>query len=274
MAKYVPPARAHPRERRRVAASTACAADSPSVSGLPVHRRDDPEATARGIGYLAAGRPAQWNIETGGAGFRAGGRSRAARALSALARADGRGDRRLTRANHRRRRRMLQCTSRSSRRPGIVRAHDMAQLRFLTSLILFPVPATATSLTLNLPFLPAVRRHADRLSKGASAWIAVSLPALRRLSRHRRCRPRSRASAATRRATTIRCPSCSTHGDGCWLWDEHGRRYLDMMSAYSAVSHGHAHPRIVRTLVEQAQRLAVTSRAFHNDRSCRASSSA
>ncbi len=59
-------------------------------------------------------------------------------------------------------------------------------------------------------------------------------------------------------------PVVLTHGDGCWLWDEHGRRYLDMMSAYSAVSHGHAHPRLVRTLVEQAQQLAVTSRAFHN----------
>ena len=41
-------------------------------------------------------------------------------------------------------------------------------------------------------------------------------------------------------------PVVLAHGDGCWLWDEHGRRYLDMMSAYSAVSHGHAHPRIVR----------------------------
>ena len=60
-------------------------------------------------------------------------------------------------------------------------------------------------------------------------------------------------------------PVVLTHGDGCWLWDEHGRRYLDMISAYSAVSHGHAHPRIVRALVEQAQRLAVTSRAFHNE---------
>jgi len=59
-------------------------------------------------------------------------------------------------------------------------------------------------------------------------------------------------------------PVVLTHGDGCWLWDEHGRRYLDMMSAYSAVSHGHAHPRIVRALVEQAQRLSVTSRVFHN----------
>jgi ornithine--oxo-acid transaminase len=59
-------------------------------------------------------------------------------------------------------------------------------------------------------------------------------------------------------------PVVLAHGDGCWLWDEHGRRYLDMMSAYSAVSHGHAHPRIVQALVEQAQRLAVTSRVFHN----------
>jgi len=60
-------------------------------------------------------------------------------------------------------------------------------------------------------------------------------------------------------------PVVLTHGDGCWLWDEHGRRYLDMMSAYSAVSHGHAHPRIVQALVAQAQRLAVTSRVFHNE---------
>ncbi len=60
-------------------------------------------------------------------------------------------------------------------------------------------------------------------------------------------------------------PVVLAHGDGAWLWDEHGRRYLDMVSAYSAVSHGHAHPRLVRALVEQAQRLAVTSRAFHND---------
>jgi len=61
-------------------------------------------------------------------------------------------------------------------------------------------------------------------------------------------------------------PVVLAHGDGAWLWDEHGRRYLDMMSAYSAVSHGHAHPRIVHALIAQAQRLGVTSRAFHNDK--------
>jgi ornithine aminotransferase len=50
---------------------------------------------------------------------------------------------------------------------------------------------------------------------------------------------------------------------GEWLYDVDGRRYLDFMSAYSAVSHGHAHPRLVRALTEQAQRVAVTSRAYH-----------
>ena len=44
-------------------------------------------------------------------------------------------------------------------------------------------------------------------------------------------------------------PVVLAKGEGSWLWDEHGRRYLDMMSAYSAVSCGHAHPRIVATLV-------------------------
>ena len=55
-------------------------------------------------------------------------------------------------------------------------------------------------------------------------------------------------------------------GDGVWLWDVDGRRYLDMMSAYSAVSFGHAHPRLVGALERQARRLALTSRAFSNDR--------
>jgi ornithine--oxo-acid transaminase len=52
-------------------------------------------------------------------------------------------------------------------------------------------------------------------------------------------------------------------GAGEWLTDIDGRRYLDMMSAYSAVSHGHAHPRLVAALMRQAQRVAVTSRAYH-----------
>ncbi len=55
-------------------------------------------------------------------------------------------------------------------------------------------------------------------------------------------------------------------GEGVWLWDVAGRRYLDMMSAYSAVSFGHSNPRLVQALTDQAQRLALTSRAFFNDR--------
>ena len=55
-------------------------------------------------------------------------------------------------------------------------------------------------------------------------------------------------------------------GEGVWLWDAEGRRYLDMMSAYSAVSLGHGHPRILAALAGQAARLAVTSRAYHSDR--------
>ena len=55
-------------------------------------------------------------------------------------------------------------------------------------------------------------------------------------------------------------------GEGVWLFDTEGRRYLDMMSAYSAVSFGHSHPALVRVLTEQAATLAVTSRAFHTAR--------
>ena len=53
---------------------------------------------------------------------------------------------------------------------------------------------------------------------------------------------------------------------GVWAWDTEGRRYLDCLSAYSSMSLGHCHPRIVDALTEQAQRLTLTSRAFHNDR--------
>jgi ornithine--oxo-acid transaminase len=61
-------------------------------------------------------------------------------------------------------------------------------------------------------------------------------------------------------------PVVLTRGQGAHLWDVEGRRYIDMMSAYSAASHGHAHPRILATLEAQARRLAVPSRAYYNDR--------
>jgi ornithine--oxo-acid transaminase len=54
-------------------------------------------------------------------------------------------------------------------------------------------------------------------------------------------------------------------GEGIWVWDVDGNRYLDFLSAYSAVNQGHAHPRILQALIDQAQKLPLTSRAFRND---------
>ena len=61
-------------------------------------------------------------------------------------------------------------------------------------------------------------------------------------------------------------PVVLARGQGAHLWDISGRRYVDMMSAYSAASHGHAHPRILAALTTQAKRLAVPSRAYYNER--------
>ena len=59
-------------------------------------------------------------------------------------------------------------------------------------------------------------------------------------------------------------PVVLERGEGVHVWDVEGRRYFDFLSAYSAVNQGHAHPRIVGALAEQAGRLALTSRAFYN----------
>ena len=56
-----------------------------------------------------------------------------------------------------------------------------------------------------------------------------------------------------------------TRGDGVWVEDVDGQRYMDFLAAYSAANQGHCHPRIVKTMVEQATRLTLTSRAFRND---------
>ena len=61
-------------------------------------------------------------------------------------------------------------------------------------------------------------------------------------------------------------PVVLSRGEGARVWDVDGREYFDFLSAYSAVNQGHAHPRLVRALTDQAQRLALTSRAFYNDR--------
>jgi ornithine--oxo-acid transaminase len=54
-------------------------------------------------------------------------------------------------------------------------------------------------------------------------------------------------------------------GRGVWVWDVDGHKYLDCLSAYSAVNQGHCHPKIVQAMIDQAQRLTLTSRAFRND---------
>jgi len=56
-----------------------------------------------------------------------------------------------------------------------------------------------------------------------------------------------------------------SRGEGVWVWDTRGNRYLDCLSAYSAVNQGHCHPKILAAMVEQAGRLTLTSRAFYND---------
>jgi ornithine--oxo-acid transaminase len=60
-------------------------------------------------------------------------------------------------------------------------------------------------------------------------------------------------------------PVVIARGEGIWVYDTEGRRYLDCLSAYSAVNQGHAHPTILAALQEQASRVTLTSRAFHND---------
>ena len=54
-------------------------------------------------------------------------------------------------------------------------------------------------------------------------------------------------------------------GQGVWVWDNEGKRYLDCLSAYSALNQGHCHPKILAAMVEQAKKLTLTSRAFRND---------
>lgn len=56
-----------------------------------------------------------------------------------------------------------------------------------------------------------------------------------------------------------------SRGKGVWVWDVNGNKYLDCLSAYSAVNQGHCHPKIMQVLIDQAQKLTLTSRAFRND---------
>lgn len=61
-------------------------------------------------------------------------------------------------------------------------------------------------------------------------------------------------------------PVVLSKGDGVYVWDVEGKKYYDFLSAYSAVNQGHCHPKIVNAMMEQAQTLTLTSRAFYNDK--------
>jgi ornithine--oxo-acid transaminase len=61
-------------------------------------------------------------------------------------------------------------------------------------------------------------------------------------------------------------PVVISKAEGVWLFDPEGNRYMDMLSAYSAVNQGHRHPKIIKALKDQADRVTLTSRAFHNDK--------
>ncbi|GMA50686.1 ornithine aminotransferase [Alicyclobacillus contaminans] len=60
-------------------------------------------------------------------------------------------------------------------------------------------------------------------------------------------------------------PVVLVKGEGVWVWDDQGNRYLDMLSAYSALNQGHRHPKIIQALKDQADKITLTSRAFYND---------
>lgn len=60
-------------------------------------------------------------------------------------------------------------------------------------------------------------------------------------------------------------PVVLERGEGCYVWDVDEKKYFDFLSAYSAVNQGHCHPRIIETLINQAQKLTLTSRAFYNN---------
>ena len=61
-------------------------------------------------------------------------------------------------------------------------------------------------------------------------------------------------------------PVVLSRGEGVHVWDVDGKRYYDFLSAYSAVNQGHCHPKIIQALIEQVQKLTLTSRAFYNDK--------
>jgi ornithine--oxo-acid transaminase len=104
----------------------------------------------------------------------------------------------------------------------------------------------------------------DREARGARVALELLSAALTGRYEPAWSAPETEAAYGARNYAPL--PVVLARGEGVWLWDDRGRRYLDMMSAYSAASFGHAHPRLVAALAAQAAELGVTSRMFHNER--------
>ena len=140
------------------------------------------------------------------------------------------------------------------REPGGLRAGEL-----LSALV--PVCADERFTCFELSELAPDLDHDERTLR-----IAIELCATVASSRVAACGTPIEAERQFGAANYDPLPIVLVRGKGARVWDDQGREYLDMMSAYSAVSHGHCHPRLVKALTEQAQTLAVTSRAYYNDR--------
>jgi ornithine--oxo-acid transaminase len=102
----------------------------------------------------------------------------------------------------------------------------------------------------------------------AASWKTRRVPALLQLEGRKMSPPVTDFIATEARfgaANYIPLGVILSRGEGVWVWDTQGNRYLDCLSAYSAVNQGHCHPKILAAMVEQARKLTLTSRAFHND---------
>ncbi len=108
------------------------------------------------------------------------------------------------------------------------------------------------------------------LSAAPKSSVGVKSKASRKSRRSGSATPSGTDPIATERKycapNYLPLPVTLVRGKGVYLWDQDDKRYLDMMSAYSAVSHGHCNPRLVAALTDQAEQLTIVSRAFHTDK--------
>ncbi|XP_034480892.1 ornithine aminotransferase, mitochondrial [Drosophila innubila] len=115
-------------------------------------------------------------------------------------------------------------------------------------------------------------------SKLSTRGVASRLGGIIKRTQHKEAAAASAASTESSRSEAVFAreqkygahnyhplPVALSRGEGVHVWDVEGKRYFDYLSAYSAVNQGHCHPKIIKALTEQSQKLALTSRAFYND---------